>query len=548
MAFRDFQFQADIKGEINAAWSSGLANVLLHLPTGGGKTKIFTDLLVERGAPAVAIAHRTELVGQMSLALAKNGVRHRIFASNQTIKDTIKDHVEIYGRNFYDPNSPITCASVDTLEARDGSLHAWRKAQRMWVVDEGHHCLQSNKWGRAVAGFDAGAVGLLPTACPERADGKGLGRHAGGLADVMISGPSMRELINGSYLSDYCLICPPASIGAEGLVIGSTGDYTMASLAASSRQNIGRIVGDACDHYLTHTPGLPGMMFVTDIETAHDTAAGFRARGIRAVAVSSKSKNTERVAAVKGLASGTIDMVVNVDLFGEGTDVPVLAVSIFARKSESRNLYLQQAGRALRWQAGKMAYIIDMVGNVLERHGLPDAPWVYGLDGKEARTRGQGAGVRMIRACTNKLCSRAYERYRARCPYCGHIPDPPSRNTLEQVDGSLVLLDPQALAILRDGAAAANLSPDAVAYQVAAKYAPPVAVNTARARQRELLTTRAHLVDAIAHWAGRGLTKGRSFEESHKLLFLKYGTNVFTAQTLDAKGTTALIEALTNDH
>ena len=76
---RDFKFQADLKAQTRDAWAAGLKNVLLQLPTGGGKTRIFTDLMVEQDAPAVAIAHRTELVGQMSEALAKNGVRHRIF-------------------------------------------------------------------------------------------------------------------------------------------------------------------------------------------------------------------------------------------------------------------------------------------------------------------------------------------------------------------------------------------------------------------------------------------------------------------------------------
>lgn len=544
---RDFKFQADLKAETRDAWAAGLRNVLLQLPTGGGKTRIFTDLMVEQDAPAVAIAHRTELVGQMSEALAKNGVRHRIFASNQTIRETIQTHVEKFGRSFYDPNAKVTAASVDTLAARDGSLHKWRSQQRMWVVDEGHHCLRENKWGAAVAELKD-AVGLLPTACPERADGKGLGRHAEGLADVLIAGPTMRELIDGQYLADYALICPPASVDNSELKIGgSTHDYTQASLTAASRKNIGRIVGDACDHYLTHTPGRPGMMFVTDIETAHDIAAGFRARGVRAVAVSSKSKSSERVEAVKGLAAGRLQMVVNVDLFGEGTDVPVLEVVIFGRKSLSRNIYLQQAGRALRWVDGKLAYIIDMVGNVLEIHGLPDAPWQYSLDGRKAGAR-SSTGPKLLRACTSPTCARAYERFRTRCPFCGHEPQPPARATLEQVDGSLVLLDPQTLAHMRALVASANRSPEAVAHALGTRHAPKVAQLAAAARQRELLATRAHLTEALAHWAGRGVARGRSYEECHKLLYLKHRTDVFTAQTLDLNATHALIEVLKNDY
>lgn len=543
---RDFKFQDDLKAETRAAWASGLSNVLLHLPTGGGKTKVFTDLMLESEGPCVAMAHRTELVGQMSMALAKNGLRHRIFASNPTIKEIIAEQVDTYGRSFYDPNSPITAASVDTLAARSGGLHKWAKAQRMWVVDEGHHCQADNKWGRAVAELSPEARGLLPTACPERADGKGLGRHAGGLADVMISGPGMRELIDGQYLSDYVLICPPSCVSAQDLTLGGTGDYTQASLTAASRRNIGKIVGDAVDHYLTHTPGLRGMCFATDIETAEDIAAGFRARGVRAVAVSSQSKGTARRDAIKGLKAGTVDMVVNVDLFGEGTDVPALEVAIFARKSDSRNLYLQQFGRVLRWVLGKLGYVIDMVGNVLDRHGLPDAPWAYSLDGREARSR-SSAGVRLLRACTSPTCQRAYERFRVRCPHCGHIPEPPSRRSLEQVDGDLIRLDPDVLAALRAQVAGANLSPEAVMHAMSVKHAPKVAQYVAKARQAELLATRAQLVETLAQWAGRGVAAGRSYDESHKLLYLKHNIDIYTAQTLDTKRTQQLIEALSND-
>lgn len=543
---RDFKFQAELKAQTRDAWAEGHKNVLLHLPTGGGKTRIFTDLLVEADAPGVGIAHRSELIGQMSMAFARNGVRHRIFASNAAIKEIIAEHVDVLGKSFYDPNAKITAASVDTLTARDGSLHRWRAEQRVWVVDEGHHCQTGNKWGRAVAELNPAAVGLLPTACPERADGKGLGRGAGGLADVMLTGPSMRWLIDNNYLADYALICPPQSINSGALTIGSTGDYTQASLAAESRRSIGKIVGDACDHYITHTPGRPGMMFTTDIESAQDIAAGFRARGVNALAVSSKSPRSDRVEAVKGLAAGRVQMVVNVDLFGEGTDVPVLEVVIFGRKSESRNLYLQQAGRSLRWVAGKTAYIIDMVGNVLERHGLPDAPYNYTLGEREARSRGT-SGPPMLTACKNPMCARAFEKFRVACPYCGHVPQPAARRSLEQTDGNLVMLDPDVLAQMRAAVVDANKSPEAVQYEMAAKFAPRVAQHVAKARQKELLTLRAHLVDAVAHWAGRQTAAGRSYEEAHKLLFLKHKTDVYTAQTLDARATQSLIEALTND-
>ncbi len=70
----------------------------------------------------MAIAHRKELVEQMSLTPGAHGVRHRILAADDTVRHIIKRHVEVLGRSFHHPNANATAASVDTIMARAGSL------------------------------------------------------------------------------------------------------------------------------------------------------------------------------------------------------------------------------------------------------------------------------------------------------------------------------------------------------------------------------------------------------------------------------------------
>ena len=87
---------------------------------------------------------------------------------------------------------------------------------------------------------------------------------------------------------------------------------------------------------------------------------------------------------------------VNVDLFGEGFDLPAIGSVSFARPTQSFPLYAQQFGRSLRVLEGKdRAIVIDHVGNVI-RHGLPDAYRAHTLDSRERKSG--SAGVAALRA------------------------------------------------------------------------------------------------------------------------------------------------------
>jgi DNA or RNA helicases of superfamily II len=111
---------------------------------------------------------------------------------------------------FLTPNAKTGVGGVDTIIRMDAG-DAWFKQVRLMVQDEAHHVLKSNKWGTAAEMFP-NARGLLPTATPLRADGKGLGRHADGLVDVMVLAPSMRDIINMGYLTDYRIFAPPPTL------------------------------------------------------------------------------------------------------------------------------------------------------------------------------------------------------------------------------------------------------------------------------------------------------------------------------------------------
>jgi DNA repair protein RadD len=280
-------YQARARAEILEAWDSGHNNVLSVLPTGAGKTVLFSDIIRGHVGASCAIAHRQELVSQISLALARDKVRHRIIGPKSIVKLCVNLHMMEVGASYYDPSSICAVAGVDTLVRRGGELVDWLNSVTLCVQDEAHHVLKANKWGTAFGMFP-NAKGLGVTATPLRADGRGLGRHVDGLFDTMVEGPGMRDLIDMKYLTEYRVFAPPSDFVRPGAdEVGTTGDISQAKNTAAVRKS--HIVGDVVAHYLRIAPGKLGVTFTESVETAGDIAARFNAAGVPAAVVSAKT-------------------------------------------------------------------------------------------------------------------------------------------------------------------------------------------------------------------------------------------------------------------
>jgi len=499
-------------------------NVLLVAPTGFGKTVVMGMIASELNGPSVAIAHRHELVGQISKAIARFGIRHNIIASKNSVSFCIQQHVREFGQSFYDPRSRFTVAGIDTLNARAGSLVQWANTVETWMIDEAHHVLSNNKWGRGVGMFQR-AKGIGFTATPLRADRKSLASSQGGVFDAMVVGPNMRDLIDRGSLCDYRIFAPPQSIDRASIKIGASGDFSGDSMRKEVHKS--KIVGDVVKHYLRIAPGKRGITFVVDVEQANETAKAFRDAGVPAECVTAKTPDAVRDAVIQKFISGDVLQLVNVDLFGEGVDVPAVEIVSFARPTESYGLYVQQFGRALRTMPGKdIATIIDHVGNV-RRHGLPDAPRSWSLLSDERGRRSTiDPNVMPVTTCTE--CFRAYEATTAECPFCGHKPEPVSRGRPEHVDGDLIELDAATLAEMRsaiaavDGPPTTTLDPnDVIGRSVAKNH---------KLRQEAQEDLRA----SIALWAGVRRDMGDDDSAIYRRFFHSFGTDVMTAQTLNA--------------
>ena len=544
-------FQAELERRVYEAWHGGAVNVMPVAATGSGKTVVLSKVLYDEPGASIAIAHRQELVSQISIALARNGVRHRIVGAKKgapLIRVISALQVAELGYSFFDPNAKTGVGGVDTIIRMDAG-DPWFKQVRLMVQDEAHHVLKANKWGAAAALFP-NARGMLPTATPLRADGKGLGRHADGLVDAMVLAPSMRDIIDMGYLTDYRIFAPPSDLDLTQVATSAaTGDFNADQLRKAVHKS--HITGDVVAHYLKLAPGKLGVTFAVDVEAATEIAAAFRAAGVPAEVVSAKTPDALRAQILRRFKAREVMQLVNVDLFGEGFDLPAIEVVSFARPTESFALFSQQFGRALRLMltreelagydlltnegrkaviaasAKPVAFIIDHVGNVL-RHGLPDARREWSLDRRERRSGGKSDAIPM-RVCVNPECIQPYERVFKCCPYCGHYPPPPSRSAPEFVDGDLTELDPDTLAALRGNIA--KIDGDAVVpWGASAEVQGAV-----RRRHWERREGQKALRNVIAWWAGLESAQGRGESESYRRFYHRFGIDVANAQTLGTR-------------
>lgn len=538
-------YQLDVEQRAEALWLSGARNVLEVMPTGAGKTFLFSRHISRRRC-AVAIAHRSELVGQISLALAREGVRHRIIGARTLSAQCSAEHLDELGRDYVDPGSRIAAASVDTLLGLDPTDVFFAQCE-LWVCDEAHHLAfdepgKPNKWARAVAMFP-NALGLGVTATPLRSDGKGLGRHADGVFDAMVVGPPMRELINRGYLTDYRIINSPSDIDLSAVNLTASGDYSKKPLGTARKKS--RITGDVVKEYLKYGKGKLGVTFDVDVENATETAAAFRAAGVPAEVITGKTPHALRREILKRFKRREVMQLVSVDIFGEGFDLPAIEVVSFARPTMSYGLFVQMFGRALRKLEGKKrAIIIDHVGNL--KHGLPDTPREWTLDRRVRAAKGAPSDAIPTRTCLNEItpgeiCASVYERVRECCPECGHVPVPVSRSGPEQVDGDLSEMSPEVLAAMRgeiDRVMGAPLIPRGMPSE--AQYGLAKSWN-------ERIKAQEKLRAAIELWGGWQQFLGRDTREAMKRFYFRFGIDTGTACTLGRPEAEALLDRIQAD-
>ena len=395
-------------GDLRHAYRSGSRSPLLCLPTGGGKTVIFTAIAqatAAKGINVLILVHRRELLRQASAKLREVGLQHGTIAAGLPLT---RDQVQV--------------ASVQTLVRRLSRID-WQPG--LIIIDEAHHAVSGNSWGKILDHWpDAFRLGVSATPC--RLDGRGLGNAF----DQLVLGPAVAQLTAAGYLADARIYAPPV-LASLGNLHTRAGDY--ATDEAADAMDRPTVTGDAVDHYQRHAAGQPAIAFCCNTKHAASVARQFQAAGINAATLLGTNKPEERDQLVADLGSGALQVLVTVDVVSEGFDCPGASVAILLRPTKSESLYLQQVGRVLRPKPdGSKALILDHVGNVM-RHGFPDDARAWSLADGLRRNRATSA------APTVRTCPSCYAAFKPQplCPVCGTDCAPKAKRGMTQVDGEL---------------------------------------------------------------------------------------------------------------
>lgn len=387
MELRDYQ--THILDQVKAHMRAGERRLLIVSPTGSGKTVLVAHMLksaARKGNKSWFAVHRRELIMQSIRTFHQVGVKHGVISTN-------------FPENR---NNPIQLVSVQTIARRIGKYDS----PNIIILDEGHHAA-AGTWRKLFDNYPR-AFFVLLTATPERLDGKGLKEYA----NVMINGPSVSQLISDGYLSDYKAYAPPSQIDTAGLK-KSMGDFQKSALGKRAIVT----TGDAVKEYKSRACGKKAIAFCANIEHSKHVVNAFNSAGISAAHVDGTTDAKERDRKIKLFKEGKINVLSNVELFGEGFDVPSIEAVILLRPTQSLSLHLQQVGRALRPADGKShAIIIDHAGN-LERHGLPDQPRLWSLLGKKERLKNEKETITRVRTCPTCFATQLASSFI--CRFCG---------------------------------------------------------------------------------------------------------------------------------
>ena len=416
---RDYQIAG--VNQIRERFRAGDRNVLFQLPTGGGKTVVFsyiTEGASRKGNRVLILVHRQELIRQTSASLNDIGVAHGIIAPGFTPS---WDNVQV--------------ASVQTLVRRMDKVHA----PQLIISDECHHAGAAS-WQKIFSYYDSAAI-LGVTATPVRLDGKGLGRSSGGFFDSMVNGPPVAELIRRKFLANPRVYAPPVGADLSNLR-KKYGEFVTAETAAAMDKPM--ITGCAVQHYQRLANGVPAIAFCASVEHAEHVAEQFRSAGYQAASIDGTMHDNDRKARIKALGNGGLHVLTSCDIISEGTDIPIVGAAILLRPTASMGLYLQQVGRSLRMYDGKVdAIILDHVGNVM-RHGMPDEDRKWSLDGEKQISKKNKDDDKDLKV---KQCDQCYAVHMPapRCPVCGHVYEVSARE-IETAEGELQELDAKRLA------------------------------------------------------------------------------------------------------
>lgn len=352
-------YQSESLEQVEKAYKNGSNRLLVSLPTGTGKTVIFSHLVARNEGRSLIIAHRDELIEQ-----AASKIRMVLPTADVGIVKAERNQA----------TSQIVVASVQTL-ARESRLLQVGKFDTI-IIDEAHHAAADSyvKVLKSLGCFDKDnpPLTLGVTATPERGDKVGLDS----VFQEIVYHRDLLDMISEQYLSD--LTWKKVDLGVDLDEVSTRGgDFVEADLIkALTDKNLPEKILSAFQQYAIDRKTI---VFVPGVALARETAKLFQEHNIKCESIDGKLSPEDRKGILSRLSTGETQVVVNCLILTEGFDEPTIQCVIFARPTKSKSFYLQMLGRGTRLHPGKTeCLVIDLVG-VTQKHKLITLPNLFGF-------------------------------------------------------------------------------------------------------------------------------------------------------------------------
>ncbi len=326
-------------------------NLLFQLPTGGGKTVIFSELakryILETGKRVLILTHRIELCGQTSRMLTDIGVPNKII--NSKVKDL-------------DDDDDYWCyvAMVETLNNRLNDERILFDNLGLVVIDEAHY----NSF-RKLFGFFAKQIILGVTATPLSSNIK---LPLKDNYNELIVGESISALVERAFLAEA--VTYSYDVNLRSLKIGINGDYTVSS---SERLYGNYLMQEKLLYaYEEKAKSTKTLIFNNGISTSKSVQAMFEEEGYECKHLDNTHSEKERQDILEWFEKKEDAILSSVSILTTGFDSPSVETIILNRATKSLTLYHQMIGRGSRVLPNKKKFNVIYLGNNARRFGLWD--------------------------------------------------------------------------------------------------------------------------------------------------------------------------------
>ncbi len=339
-------YQEAAKVAIQQEWQKGNKKTLLVLPTGTGKTIVFSKLTedcVRDGERVLILAHRGELLDQAADKMAKvTGLGCAVEKAESTCLDS-------WFR--------VVVGSVQSL-MRESRLDQFStNFFNTIIVDEAHHCI-SDSYQRVLNHFDQAKV-LGVTATPDRGDMRNLGQYFESLAYEY----TLPKAIKEGYLSPIKAQTIPLKLDLTGVGMQS-GDFKAGDLGTALDPYLYQIAEEMAKVCMDRKT----VVFLPLIKTSQKFRDILESKGFAASEVNGDSKDRAEILA--DFDAGKYNVLCNSMLLTEGWDCPSVDCIVVLRPTKIRSLYCQMVGRGTRLYPGKDdLLLLDFLWHT-ERHEL----------------------------------------------------------------------------------------------------------------------------------------------------------------------------------